>query len=54
VPPVVSKKVAVPEVGEAVAATEVVAAVVEAAPEVVAQAPEVKADEVPTDAPEKE
>jgi hypothetical protein len=54
VPPVVSKKVAVPEVGEAVAATEVVATVVEAAPEVVAQAPEVKADEVPTDAPEKE
>jgi len=54
VPPVVSKKVAVPEVGEAVASAEVVAAVVEAAPDVVEQAPEVKADEVPTDAPAKE
>jgi ribosomal protein L19 len=53
VPPVVSKKVAVPEVGEAVASAEVVAAVVEAAPEVLEQTPEVKADEVPTDAPAK-
>ncbi len=53
-PPVVSKKVAVPEVGEAVASAEVVAAVVEAAPEVVEQAPAAKAEEVPTDAPAKE
>jgi hypothetical protein len=54
VPPVVSKKVAVPEVGEAVASAEVAAAVAEATSEVLEQAPEVKADEVPTDAPAKE
>ena len=53
-PPVVSKKVAVPEVGEAVASAEIAAAVAEATSEVLEQASVAKAEEVAPDAPTKE
>lgn len=54
VPPVVSKKVAVPEVGEAVASAEIAAAVAEATSEVLEQASVAKAEEVAPDADTKE